>query len=162
MSLLDTWQKINTDPVCFGARNDTYGAFSITKSGRVKAIKLVRKSGSIDCNKVTSDSYWGCTHSAYGDNALMTVITDANREAVLPPIEDMKALGEKNACSNKTFYNLEGTGHKSPVLVFRNLSSPLSLTRNQELQIWYGQDWRDCSESKNSGATCVDVYAWYI
>ena len=127
-------------------------------------MKVVRKSGSIHCNPKHGESYWGCTHSRfYGDNALMTIITDADGGSLLPPIQDMKALhGYGDECSKKHFYSLEGTGHKSPELVFRNLSSPLSLTRNQELQIWYGQDWRACSESKNSGTTCVDVYAWYL
>jgi len=126
-------------------------------------MKVVRKSGSIHCNKVTSDSYWGCTYSpSNGDNALMTIITDANGGALLPPIQHMKALHGHGECTKKHFYTLEGTGHKLPELVFRNLSSPLSLTRNQEVQIWYGQDWSGCSESNNSGTTCVDVYAWYL
>ena len=159
-SLLDTWQKINTDPVCFGGRNSNYGAFSITKTGRVKTMKLVHKSGAIRCNTVTPESYWGCTYSpAYGKK-LMTIITNANKEVLLPPIADLE---ERNACPKKKhFYSLEGTSHKSPQLVFRDLTSPLSLSRNQQLQIWYGQDWVACGESDNTGATCVDVFAWYI
>ena len=92
----------------------------------------------------------------------MTIITNSNREAILPP--DLKAMGSPaNDCGQKKhIYSLEGTEHKSPELLFRNLSSPLSLSRNQELQIWYGQDFVDCSESGNSGNTCVDVYAWYM
>ena len=38
---------MNTDPVCFGARDDRYGAFNITKTGRVKTMRLVHKSGSV-------------------------------------------------------------------------------------------------------------------
>ena len=160
-SLLGTWQKISTDPVCFGGRYNNYGVFSITKTGRVKTMKLVHKSGSIRCNPNHPESYWGCTHSQYTSN-LMTIITNANKEPLLPPITDLKAL-KNHECVKKHFYNLEGTGHKSPELVFRDLASPLSLLRNQQLQIWYGQDWTDCSfESDNTGATCADVYAWYI
>ena len=82
------------------------------------------------------------------------------KEALLPPVEDLKP--DTSLCNKKHMYSLEETGHKSPELVFRDLSSPLSLPRNQQLQIWYGQDWLTCSEDNNSGTTCVDVYAWYI
>ena len=46
----DVWQQINNDPVCFGARDDQYGAFNVTKTGRVKAMKLVHRYGSIKCH----------------------------------------------------------------------------------------------------------------
>jgi len=92
------------------------------------------------------------------DTKLMTIITNVNKEALLPAIGDLH--GHPNV--KKHFYSLEGTGHKSLELVFRDLPSPLSLSRNQELQIWYGQDLADFSEANNSGETCVDVYAWYI
>ena len=156
--MAENWQKVNTDPVCFGARDDTYGALRITKTGRVKTMKLVHRSGSIHCNPDDGDSYWGCTYSGYAIK-LMTIITNANREALLPPTEDLKT---NPGNGKKYFYSLEGTGHKSPELVFRSLSSPLSLKGNQELQIWYGQDWVDHSEENNSGQVCVDVFTWYI
>ena len=99
----------------------------------------------------------------YGNKGLMTIITNAKKEAILPPAGDLKApLNAHAACSNKkTFYILNGTTHKSPELVFLDLSNKVSMSRNQELQIWYGQDWKDCSEGGNKGTTCVDVYAWY-
>jgi len=158
-SLIDSWQKVNTDPVCFGARNDTYGAFSITKTGLVKTMKLVHKSGSIRCNTVYGDSYWSCDYPVYAKN-LMTIITNANRDALLPYTGDLQKRADGEC--GKHSYSLEGTGHKSRELVFRNLSSPLSLSRNQELQIWYGQDWLGCFEGDNIGNVCVDIYAWYI
>jgi len=83
------------------------------------------------------------------------------------PLTTISAKKKKNKNKNKTkkkhVYSLEGTGHKSPELVFRNLSSPLSLSRDQELQIWHGQDLAaDCWDGDNTGTVCVDVYAWYI
>ena len=162
-SLLAAWQKINTDPVCFGARDNKYGAFNMTKTGRVKTMKLIHKSGSLRCNRVDNDSYWGCANNNYA-NKMMTIITKANGEAFLPPAEDLEGRNIKNkTCFNKKHcYSLKGFGHKSPELVLPNPPSPLSLSRGQELQIWYGQDWINCSEENNSGSTCVDVYAWYI
>jgi len=123
------WQKINTNPVCFGARNNTYGEFSITKTGRVKTMKLVHKSGSLYCNQVYGDSFWGCKHHIPYIDQMMTIITNVKKEALLPPIEDLK--GYQNV--TKHFYSIEGTGHKSLELVYRNLSSPLSLSPNQQL-----------------------------
>ena len=136
----------------------------MTKSGRLKTMKLVHRSGMVRCRTGIVASYWGCQHPKYGvGGKLMTVITDDNKKAILPPAEDLEAFQpSEHICGiKKHFYSLNGTDHKSPELVFRSLSNPLSVSRNQELQIWYGQDWKDCSENDNSGKTCVDVYAWY-
>ena len=87
----------------------------------------------------------------------MTIITDANKKAILPPAEDLKG----HSGIKEHSYSLPGYHHNSTELVFRNLVNPLSVSSNQEMQIWYGQDWMDLGEGDNSGKTCVDVYAWY-
>ena len=162
------WQKTNKGSVCFGAKNNSYGAFNMTKTGHVQAMKLVHRNGSIRCNRKHSATYWGCSkESACPKIDLMTIITKASGEALLPLDEESKdsqnSQNSAASCGKKRqIYSLERTSQNSSQLVFGNLSSPLSLLRNQELQIWYGQDWIDCSEDNNSGATCVDVYAWYI
>ena len=163
-AIIDTWQKINTNLVCFGAEANSYGAFIIPKTGHVKAMKLVHKWGSIKCNQVDGDSYWGCVNSNfYNSEDIMTIITNVNRDVLLPPAEDLKSLPSGiHVCGKKHFYTLEGIEQKSPELVFRNLKSPMPLSQGEELQIWYGQDFADCGEEDNSGVTCVDVYAWYI
>ena len=118
-------------------------------------MKLVRKSGSIKCNPNKPASYWGCTREHYnGHINLMTIITNEENEAILPPAGNLKAHG---GCVKNNSYSLNGTNHTSPELVFGDLTNKVSVSRNQELQIWYGQDWIDCSETGNSGATCVDV-----
>ena len=155
---LGNWQKINTEPVCFGARDNKYGAFNMTKSGLLKTMKLVHKSGSIKCNPVDPASYWGCSSWGYGKNGLMTIITNAEGKVILPSAVELKAHLLSN---KKQYYSINGTHHTSPELVYRDLSNPLSLSRDQELQIWYGQDWIDWSEENNNGTNCVDVYAWY-
>ena len=87
----------------------------------------------------------------------MTIITNAMNEAILPPAGNLKA-----GCNNKNqFYSLDGTTHTSPELVFGNLTNKVSVSRNQDLRIWSGQDWIGCSEDNNNGTTCVDVYVWY-
>ena len=160
--ILETWQKINTEPVCFGSRGNRYGAFSITKTGLLKTVKLVHQSGSIRCNFNDPASYWGCTYvSGYNHNALMTIITNTQRKAFLPPAGDLKVRNVIGCANKKHFYYLDGITHTSSELHFSHLPSTLSVSRNEELQIWYGQDWIDCSEHNNVGTTCVDVYATY-
>ncbi|XP_068685489.1 uncharacterized protein [Montipora foliosa] len=167
----DVWQKINEDPVCFGARDDQYGAFHVTKTGNVKAMKLVHRSGSIKCNSVTGASYWSCTNlNYYARNTFMTIITNANKTALMPTEKDLKKFnfGSHPCDQIKHFYVLEGIKQGSTELVLSSHSSPLRLLKNQELQIWYGQDWINCSEytskgkADNTGTTCVDVFAWYM
>ncbi|XP_044183988.1 uncharacterized protein LOC114967223 [Acropora millepora] len=155
----DEWQKINDDPVCFGAREDTYGAFNVTKTGHVKAMKLVHRNGSITCHPDYPSTFWSCSNvNYYPSNTFMTIITNANREALLPPSENLKAR-----CSReKEFYILDGVNQGSPELILGNLSRPLSLLKDQQLQIWYGQDLIDCSENNNNGTSCVDIFAWYL
>ena len=152
-------KKISTQPVCFGARDHKYGAFNITKNGLLKTMKLVHKSGSIKCNPIYPASYWGCTNGEnYGNNSLMIIITNAKKETIMSPAGDLKTHG---GCFKNHFYSLNGTNHTSPELVFGDLTNKVRVLRNQELQIWYGQDWMKCFELDNSGATCVDVYVWY-
>ena len=91
----------------------------------------------------------------------MTIITNAKKGTILPPAGNLTALYKGDCNTKKHFYSANGTDHTSPELVFGDLTDKVSLSRNQELQIWYGQDWVDCSEDGNSGATCVDVYVWY-
>lgn len=159
----DVWQKINTSPVCFGGTNNSCGKFQITKTGLVRTMKLVRKTGAITCSSVVPESYWSCASQAYS-NKLMTMITNFTGDALFPPIGDMEALvGASNPdCAKKHFYSIDGIHGKSLELVFRHLSTTLLLSRGEELQIWNGQDWSGCHEGDNTGQTCVDVYAWYV
>ena len=83
-------------------------------------MKLVHKSGLIICQQNYPVSYWGCKNQVvYGNNALLTIITNAKKEAVLPPAEDLKTILGSNYKSH--FYNLNEITHTSPELVFRDL-----------------------------------------
>ena len=90
----------------------------------------------------------------------MTIITNAKKEAILPPAEDLIAHGDCN--KNPHCYSLYGVTHTSPELVYPDFPKHVSVSRSDEMQIWYGQDWLNYSESnKNDATTCADVYAWY-
>lgn len=153
--LSDKWKKINIDPVCFGARNDSYGTFNITASGFIITFKLVHINGSILCSEDVLPSYWGCNHTNYGNRTLLTVITFQNRTALLLADYKMGVQGCKYS------YGLKGAGANATELVFNELPSPMSTFVGQEFQIWFGQDLTNCTEDNNSGQTCVDVYALY-
>jgi len=124
-------------------------------------MKLVHKSGSIRCNPNKPASYGGCTNEPlYGNSSLMTIITNAKKELILPPAGDLQA---HSGCNNKkNFYSINGSTHTSLGLVFRDLLNVASVSRKQEIQIWFGQDWSDCYETDNRGKPCIDVYAWYV
>ena len=149
----EKWKKINTGPVCFGARDDSYGAFNIREIGVMYTFKLVHLSGSVRCNPDYPPSYWGCDHPSLGDARLETVITFKNRSALL--LADYREKG----CG--PLYKIEGVGVNDNELRFNNLPTPISVSVGDEFQIWYGQDLSNCSEHNNSGQTCADVYAWY-
>ena len=148
----ENWKKVNTGPVCFGARDDSYGAFNIGESGVIRTFKLVHLNGSITCNPKYPPCYWGCDNPGYGDRRLLTVLTFKNRSALL--LADYR----KN-CGHS--YKIEGVGVNEIELRFNNLPSPISVSVGDEFQIWYGQDLYNCSEDNNSGQTCADVYARY-
>ena len=156
----EKWKKINDDSVCFGARNDTYGTFSIKESGLVYTFKLVHRNGSLSCNIKYPASYWGCDIPIgfYGDNKLHTVITYPNRTAL-----SLAEYSRNDAGCGMYYYpyQIAGIGVNSTELVFNKLPTPLLVSIGQEFQIWEGQDLTDCSETNNAGQTCADVYAWY-
>ena len=154
--LSDNWKKINIAPVCFGARNDSYGTIHITDSGLINTFKLVHINGSVLCSEDVLPSYWGCNHTNYGNTTLLTVITFQNRTALW--LADYKTGGPRTC---KYSYGIKGTGVNATELVFNELPSPISAFVGQEFQIWFGQDLANCTEYNNSGQTCVDVYALY-
>ena len=139
----ENWRNVNSDPVCFGVRDENNGAFTIQEPGLIFTFKLVHNSGSISCNPHYPESYWGCTSPAFEDANLMTVVTYKNKTALL--------LAEY---LSQYRYALDG-------FVFNQLPVPLSGSVGLELQIWYQQDLTNSSEGTNSGQTCADVYAWY-
>ena len=56
------WRKLNSAPVCFGAKDDQFGRFQVEVGGSIQAVKLVHLSGQVTCNRyqVNGSSKWGC------------------------------------------------------------------------------------------------------
>ena len=43
------WRKVNSAPVCFGAKHNVFGRFHLPSSGKLAAIKLVHLYGYVAC-----------------------------------------------------------------------------------------------------------------
>ena len=142
------WLKINTEVLCFGAKNDSYGKFSIHKAGKISAFKLAHRSGSVSCHReAEKGTNWGCR--AYNDH-ICTHITDASNVRLVNNL----ILGQ-HGC-----YQLPGFDHNSPEIEL-SLSSPIGVRAGQEFRIWYGEDLYNKEDSDNHGKSCVDVYGFY-
>ena len=158
------WHKINTFPVCFGTRDDTFGSFNIIQPGNIGALRLVHIYGTLECHTKSKRSFWGCEVPFYTEKTLLTIISNANSRSALLPRRNVTQMGsfDHQACALEFSYKLDGFNDTSPEIVFNTTSVPLAVSSNQEFWIWYGQDAADCSEGNNYGQSCVDVYGWYM
>ena len=122
--------------VCFVARGDSYGFFRTSKAGNIITFKLTYKSGYVTCHS-SNPSYqskWGCLWNRLIPNQMATLITDKNRNLLLPKSD---FLSDYWGCK---FYSLPWATTESPQLLFDNFSTPLAVETNQEFQIWYSED----------------------
>ena len=151
-SSICSWHEINTDAVCFGARDEDFGSFEADKSGHIYRIKLVHLSGSVNCiiSQATATK-WSC-HVYF--NQLNTHITDQNDIPFFP------ARSAINLDSH-LFYKLRGFDGNSSEIVFDSISTPLSVTAGQKFRVWYAEDLVKKTEQDNIGKSCVDVYVIY-
>lgn len=133
-------------PVCFGAKNDAYGRFTINVAGGVIAVKLVHVSGAVANSRKTAGN-WGTARSA----KIQAVITDDANNVLLP----------KNY-TRPGAYTLSGFRSTSPELVFTlaNATDPHPPT-TWSGRIWFAEDLFDHSEGDNSGESCADVFILY-
>ena len=80
------WIQMTPSTVCFGARDDSYGFFRTSKAGNIITFKLTYKSGYVTCDarKSSFHSKWGCLWNRLIPNQMATLITDKNRNLLLP------------------------------------------------------------------------------
>ena len=145
------WFKINTEEVCFGARDDSYGKFSIHKAGKISAFKLAHRSGSVSClPEADKGTNWGCSHESY-IGQICTHITDASNVVLVNNLDS-----SKHGC-----YQLPGFKSYSDEIEL-SLSSPIGVRAGQEFRIWYGEDLKNKGDENNPfHKSCVDVYGFY-
>ena len=152
---------MNTSPVCFGSNGKTNGNFTISATGHMITVKLVYRSGYVNC-RVSDSQYrskWGCPFLASPNN-LAVFITDSQQQRILPT--DKASFYGGVLCHATTLYGIPGVTSESPELGFHNFSVPLAVSAGQELQIWYSEDLYDCFAGDNDGQTCTDVFGLYV
>lgn len=142
-----SWMKVNTKEVCFGARDNSYGIFTMQHEGYITSFKLVHLRGKVSCRAVDNRfSNWGCNI----EERLFTFFTNATDTVIFPQISRIKR------------YSIPGIGSNSNELTFNNLTEPMRVSTGQEFRVWYGEDLKGVSEQNNGGKTCMDVYALYV
>ena len=138
--------------VCFGARDDSYGFSRTSKAGNIITFKLTYKFGYVTYHS-SYHSQWGCLWNRLIPNQMATLITDKNRNLLLPKSD---FLSDYLGCK---IYSLPWATTESPQLLFDNFSTPLALETSQEFQIWYSEDLFKWGYGVNGfEKTCVAVY----
>ncbi|XP_074624243.1 uncharacterized protein LOC141882174 [Acropora palmata] len=140
------WRKLNSAPVCFGAKDSQFGHFQVEFGGSIEAVKLSHLYGQVSCGGGWMK--WGCAGSA---KSLSVFVTNASNSILLPMVKASLYL-----------YNLPGYHSDSSEVVFNDYPSPLQLSSGQELRLWFSEDYYNYYESDNGGTSCADVFAKYL
>ena len=149
------WQKVNVDPVCFGVKNDSFGIFEIHKPGDIYRLKLVHRSGYVNClSGKAFNTKWGCG-AEHLSKKLNVHITDEKDTRIFPA-----NVSGSLVLDPFFFYTLLGFDENSTEIVFDSTPTPFSVVAGQKFRIWYGEDLKDTGEDDNMGRSCTDVYAF--
>ena len=141
------WVQLNKSPVCFGAKENSFGRFTYDRNIFVSSLMLVHRSGTVTCYNIHKNnySYWGCRANS---TDLRVILTDDENKILVPSAPLHKWGG----------YALPGFTSSSSAIVFCTPKKPQCVFANSELRLWYGEDFLDYSEGDNGGTTCADVY----
>lgn len=141
------WRRLNSKPVCFGAKDNQFGRFMVDVGGHIDAVKLVHLHGQVSCNVSRGRwSNWGC-----GGENLMVFLTNSTDDILIP--KEMDAQYK---------YRIEGYNSNSPEIIWKDFTNPSRLTSGQELRLWHGKDVMNKGEANNNGTSCTDVFALYL
>ena len=154
------WRKVNSSPVCFGARNHQFERFYMPSSGRLAAVKLVHLYGYESCKTpvgVDNWTYWGCGYSQVQHKVNVVITTSTNR-ILFPP---NRLLSRTHGGESK-WHHIIGYNSWSPELVLSVFSHPHWISYRQQLRVWYGEALMDLGEGDNGGRVCCDVFALYV
>ena len=121
------YEKATIEPVCFGSKGDRPATFKIPRNGFVHSFRLTHISGYVSCAQSSERrSNWGCL--PYED--IFTLIAYPNKtiifpDEVIPGYDPMSLILE------------------------RKFDSPRCFSANEELKIWFIEDFYNDSEDKD-------------
>ena len=80
------WIQMTPSTVCFGDKDDSYGIFTTAISGNITTFKLTYQHGHVSCHAPdpSYQSKWGCLWPPLIPNQMATLITDNDRNLLLP------------------------------------------------------------------------------
>ena len=141
------WRRLNSNPACFGAKDNQFGGFVVEVEGHIDAVKLVHLHGKVSCDVSKGLwSNWGCSWER-----LHVFLTNATDDILIPKEE-----------GGVYKYPMEGYNSKSPEIILKDFPNSIRLTSGQELRLWHSEDLMDYHEYDNNGTSCSDVFALYL
>ena len=135
--------------MCFGAKDNQFGAFVVEVGGHIDAVKLIHLHGQVSCDVSKGRwSNWGC-----GGRNLFVLLTNSSDDILIPKVV---VDGQK--------YKVKGYNSTSSEIIWKNFTTPIRFTSEQELRLWHGKDLvgRDEGNNKHDGTSCTDVFALYL
>ena len=139
------WRRLNSNPVCFGTKDNQFGTFVVEVGGHIDAVKLVHLHGKVSCDVSRNRlSNWGC-----GGESLMVFLTNSSDDILIP-----KVVGGGRK------YNIKGYRSNSPEIIWKNFTTPIRFTSEQELRLRHGKDL--VGIDMGNGTSCTDVFALYL
>ena len=141
-----------SSPLLRSTRRCLWG-FAFSKAGMIMKLTLTHINGFLSCNPMFPASHWGCDHPSLTQGKLMTLVTFQNRTRLQPA----RIFG--TPCNPQ--YSINGSSLNSTSLSFEPFDLPLAAPVDDNFQIWFGQDFTNCSEENNAGVICVNVHALY-
>ena len=143
------WEKLNTVPVSYGAKDNSYGTFTLKKTARIDQFKFEYVSGWLRCLTGGAVSYWGCSY--YGSDKILTSIVKDSR-IIFP--------SGHNTYESFTIFTMSPYNGKSPSIVFP--ASGYAGTKGEQLEIWFAEDFFGREQANNSGQININVYVKYL
>jgi len=150
------WIKIGSN-VCFGAKDNSNGAFVTDFTGYITQIMLTHLNGQVSCWS-SSFANWGCSDHGASQMGVQMRTVDGN--LVFPDINNDSHVSaiDGNGTPTETitsWYAMDNYNHNSSRVVYEK---GISFFKGGTYNLWYGEDWSNSTEHDNSGKTCANVY----
>jgi len=150
--LIDIYEQLTDQPICYGANFGSYAAFFTKRAGLIKAIKLQHVSGFLTCSLRRIPSYWGC-ECCFKPDTILTIIVEPYVRTLFPVY---------NTKPEQTKYFIPGYNHLSLEIVLPAPNGTAqSVKRGYQMGVVHSDSIITTDALDNSGTHCVHVFALY-